>query len=48
MTYPRDKLYDLRLDIQDLSHSLREVSLADAVVVPTAAVLVLKRGDGFD
>ena len=48
MTYPRDEFYDLWLDIQDLSHSLGEVSLADAVVVSTAAVLVLKRGDGCD
>lgn len=45
--YPGNELGELRADIENLRESLREVTLADAVVVSAAAVLVLEGGYGW-
>lgn len=45
--YPCNELNQLWLEVEDLGDALREVAFSDTVVVSTAAVFVLKGGDGF-
>lgn len=45
-TYPGENLDHVGLQVNKLLHSLRQIDLSDAIVVPSAASLELKRRQG--